>query len=225
MKKHWNVIRVIFGGLAAMSAGCGADDPLGEGALRSSGAEVGETTETNVAESALPLTRCAFNQTCAGTCVFPGDGCAPGNDASCLGYCLADTQCIPDLSCWGGQRCLDCSRSTYAVACIEICEPVAVPPPPPPFQPPFQPPPPPPGPPQQGPVQGPPQQGPVQGPPQQGPVQGPPPPPDDCPLDNPPGGAPPIPGWDDVGQQGQFPPAPPPPFVPQRRDPTRQRPR
>ncbi|MDC3961166.1 hypothetical protein [Polyangium jinanense] len=194
MIKRWNVVGIIFGSLAAMVIGCDADDPAGEGALGSTSDEVGEAWGTPIASdpftprtgcrgfhcaSELPPGRCSYGRDCAVSCVFPAGGCEPGNDASCLGYCLADAQCIPDPTCGGGQRCLECGGSTYGAGCIEVCAPIAPPPPPPP-----------PLPPQQGPVQQPPQQGPVQQPPQQGPVQQeplppppPPPPKDDCPLD------------------------------------------
>lgn len=202
MMKRWGVVGVIFGSLATMSVGCGAEDPTEE-LSRSSQEAVGDARGTPFGgdallpragcrgfhcDSELPPGRCAFARDCAASCVFPAGACVPGADELCMGYCLENDQCIPDPSCAGGLRCLECGGSTYGGGCIEICAPL----PPPPAPPPAPPPPPPPGPPQQGPVQGP-----VQGPPQQGPVQQeplppPPPPKDDCPLDVPPAQLPPA---------------------------------
>ncbi|WP_206079385.1 hypothetical protein [Polyangium spumosum] len=198
MMKRWGVVGVIFGSLATMVIGCVADDST-EGLVQSSQEAVGDARGTPFGgdallpragcrgfhcESELPPGRCAFARDCAGSCVFPAGACVPGADELCMGYCLENDQCIPDPTCGGGQRCLECGGSTYGGGCIEICAPL----PPPPAPPPAPPPPPPPGPPQQGPVQGPPQQGPVQ----QAPLPPPPPPKDDCPLDVPPAQLPPV---------------------------------
>ncbi|MDC0745614.1 hypothetical protein [Polyangium mundeleinium] len=249
MTKRWNVIWVIFGSLAAMGVGCDANDPADEGTVRSTSDEVGEAWGgTPIGDvpgpprggcrgfhcaSELPPGRCIYDRDCPFACVFPADGCDAGLD-ECLGYCLAGDQCISDLSCAGGQRCLDCAVSPYSAACVEVCEPIVPLPPPPPIEPPpppppvepppvvvVEPPPPPVEPPpvvveppvQEPPVQEPPvQEPPVQAPPvQEPPVQAPPPPPppkDDCPNDKPPKTGT---GGNGTGQQSQLPPAPPPP--------------
>ncbi|MDI3291257.1 hypothetical protein [Polyangium sp. 15x6] len=216
MTKRWDVVGLVFGALLVMGVGCGADDPADEGEVRSTADEVGEAWGTPFVgdpftpragcrgfhcASELPVGRCSYGRDCAVSCVFPAGGCEPGNDALCLGYCLADAQCIPDPTCGGGQRCLECGGSAYGAGCIEVCPPLAPPPPPPPPPPVQQPPV------QQPPVQQPPvQQPPVQGPVQQEPLPPPPPPKGDCPLDNPPPPPPALP---------PAPPPPPPPAPPQ----------
>ncbi|MDI1431020.1 hypothetical protein [Polyangium sorediatum] len=225
MTNRWNVIWVIFGGLAATGVGCDANDPVDEGAVRSTSDEVGEAWGAPIGDvplpgpgcrgfhcaSALPPGRCLYDRDCALACVFPADACDAGI-GGCLGYCLANDQCISDLSCAGGQRCLDCALSTYSAACVEICEPIPPPPPPPPVLPPPPPPPVEPPPPvivePPPPVVEPPPvvvEPPVQEPPvQEPPVQEPPvqePPVQEPPVQQPPVQEPPV----------QAPPPPPPP--------------
>ena len=221
MMKRWNVVGLIVGNTSVMLMGCGAEEPAAESALRSEevdearsapivtdGSEMDiavpppETCQGDECLSALPPGRCIFGEGCAVACVYPADGCDRAGDEICLGYCMANDQCVSDASCAGGQRCLDCAVPTDSGSCVEVCEPIDTreeEPPPPVVEPPP-------------PVEEPPVQIEEPPPPAVEPPPPPPPPKDDCPEEEPPPPvqAPPV----EPPPPVQAPPAEPPPQGP-----------